>query len=124
MNANPKNKRLLLIVIFSGINFGIHSLLARQAVLNNRGISFGWDVNLAVIVTVWIILLFFLLKNWNLGVAMMIVGGLSNIIDRIIFGYVRDYWQIPGINLVNNVSDWLIGIGVLFFLLSIWMKRK
>jgi len=53
-----------------------------------------------------------------------LIGGLINIVDRLVFGYVRDYWNFGGA-LINNLNDWLIGVGVLLFLLEmIWKKQK
>ncbi len=39
-------------------------------------------------------------------------GALSNILDRIVFGGVRDWLSIPFTSLNNNVADWAIFIGL------------
>ena len=58
-------------------------------------------------------------RDWRL--LLIIVGGSLNFIERLIFGYVRDYWQIPGTNVYNNINDWIIFIGVGLYL---WKKLK
>lgn len=41
--------------------------------------------------------------------------------DRLFFGYVRDYWYFFGI--YNNLADWSIAIGVLLSIIEIYAKR-
>ena len=51
----------------------------------------------------------------------MSVGGWINLIDRLIFGYVRDYWTLGWV--YNNLADWLIQIGIIIFLSELWIKK-
>jgi lipoprotein signal peptidase len=113
-----------MVIILGCVELGIHSILSKQEIIKNLGVSFGWQVNVIVVVVFWVVLLIYLTKVWNWGLVMVAVGGLVNLADRLLLGYVRDYWKIPTINLVNNLNDWLVGVGVVFFLISIWWKKK
>jgi len=42
--------------------------------------------------------------------SLILAGGLSNLIDRIVWGGVRDWLPIPLTPLHNNLADWLIVI--------------
>lgn len=54
----------------------------------------------------------------------MISGGCVNLIDRIRYGGVCDYWKIWGINIYNNIADWLIFIGVVLLIINLIWKKK
>jgi lipoprotein signal peptidase len=60
-------------------------------------------------------------KNNLLGISLVMVGGWINLFDRIIFGYVRDYWQLGWV--YNNLADWIIQVGVIMFLSKLWIKK-
>jgi signal peptidase II len=66
---------------------------------------------LAFIVPKWGRLSFFMRLAWTL----VVVGALSNIADRLMFGYVRDFIQVGSGYL--NFADFyiLIGVGLLLF---------
>lgn len=40
--------------------------------------------------------------------ALFFSGALSNWLDRIFYGGVRDMWSVPFIGVQNNLADWLI----------------
>jgi lipoprotein signal peptidase len=92
-------------------------------VIFNYGISFGSVLPgiLVVSTAVWLVLAFltFKEKSWMLGLA--VLGGGLNLVERLMRGYVSDYWKIPFIPLYNNLNDWLIFIGVVMY---IWKKFK
>lgn len=44
-------------------------------------------------------------------------GGISNVIDRILFKGVRDWLPVPGFNLANNLGDWAISLALAAILL-------
>jgi len=92
----------------------------------NYNLAFGLPLpNVLIIILVAIILLFLcylwwqnliIQKNWNaLGVSLIIIGALSNLLDRLFFGYVIDYLNIF-IWPVFNLADTLIVIGVGIYL--------
>ena len=79
-----------------------------------------------IVLSIIFILLFlvFAIKKGR-GYWLIFIGGLLNLIDRIIFGYVRDYWNFLGVGLYNNINDWIIGVGVLICLIDLlWKKSK
>ena len=98
--------------------------------LENRGAAFGIFSNqrwLFIIATVLaIILLVYLVfvkkfqsKIFNISVALIIGGGVGNLIDRISLGYVVDYIQISFFPPVCNFADYCITAGTI--ILIIWL---
>lgn len=93
--------------------------------IKNLGVSFGFLVPslewisglLLVLLAVW----WWRSKNWTL--LLIIVGGGLNWWERWQWGYVTDYWKIPGINVYNNFNDWLIFIGVVLYGWQLWKKK-
>lgn len=115
---------LIIWILFFGLAFLGHNFIAeRNLIFENYGFSFSWNSSNIVILNIIFVLFlgFFFIrdKQWSLG--LILIGGIINLIDRWGLGYVRDYWSF-GI-VVNNLADWLIGIGVLLFLIGLW-KRK
>ena len=98
--------------------------------LENRGAAVGIFSNqrwLFIIATVLaIILLVYLVfvkkfqsKIFNISVALIIGGGVGNLIDRIFLGYVVDYIQISFFPPVCNFADYCITAGTI--ILIIWL---
>ena len=104
-------------------------------IYKNQGIVFGWGENLPL----WVLtiasligLAFFLWllmkeKEWlgRLGLVGVIAGGLSNLVSRVVFGFVTDFIKIsfwPAFNL----ADILIVVGVLLYGYSLFrhFQRK
>lgn len=98
-------------------------LLSTREIIRNYGISFGIAGCFFVFLNVIFVIL--LTKVWwesdFKGISLVLVGGWINLIDRIIFGYVRDYWQLGWI--YNNLADWMIQVGVIIFLSKIWIQK-
>lgn len=103
-----------------------HSFLSENNVLfKNYVLSFSLNSsNVLLLNIVFIFCLGFLFfKNRTRSLGLILIGGLVNLSDRLFLGYVRDYWTFG--SLVNNMADWLIGIGLLLFLIEIiWKKKK
>jgi len=123
-----KRKKKLNLVIFGGVftvvAFVVHSYLAKVLeVFPNPGISCGLNYNLllvaAFIALVTLTVLFW--RRGNLCLMVILIGGLINFIDRIIFGYVRDYWSFFWF--YNNLADWIIFFGVLCSTVMLWKKK-
>ena len=58
-------------------------------------------------------------------IALLSAGIAGNLHERIVFGYVRDYFQLPFIHFpIFNISDIFINIGVLALIVLILIKRK
>lgn len=94
----------------------------------NTGISFGIELpliewwSLGFIVTT---LILWAREKGAWGWVVMSLGGMLNLEERILRGGVRDYWQIPGTTIYNNLKDYLILAGAIqvvgFF---IWKIRQ
>ena len=86
----------------------------------NQGISFGWGEQWPLGITIsGLVLLYgglplFLTSTraHSVGSSMLLAGALSNLIDRVVWGAVRDWLPIPFTSLTNNLADWMIAIGV------------
>ena len=127
LNVVKKTNKLLLIGFLLVITFLIHNYLASFLVINkNFGISFGLNnVWLFIIYGLSLVIITFKsIKENSLGLMLLTIGGLVNLIDRLIFGYVRDYWNFLHLGVYNNLNDWLIGIAVLLLVREIWKKSK
>ncbi len=87
------------------------------------GVSFGlggdWVVGVNLVLLVW--LGYFAWRENSLGIWLILVGGGVNLIDRLIWGYVRDYWWLGPV--YNNIADWIISLGVGVFIWELWKKR-
>lgn len=97
----------------------------RDMVVMNRGgflgilPSFWW---LAGLLGVWFGLFLYWLKQLQgiqrFGMLLILAGGLGNLIDRVLFGSVRDFIYYPMFGFYGNVADILLVIGVLTCLVS------
>lgn len=120
-------KHSLTILVLVGVLFLVHNFLGGNLlVIKNYGISFGLNGIFWLFLNI-IFILFFLDLSFKKGGFFILIlsGGLVNFMDRIRWGYVRDYWNFLGMGLYNNINDWIIGIGVLFCLFNLlWKKSK
>lgn len=91
--------------------------------IRNSGISFGISIpGINLIATmVLVVVIYFFVKTRDWGLGLIALGGGLNLGERIISGFVTDYWKIPLVPLYNNVNDWLIVAGVIVFL---WNQRR
>ncbi len=90
--------------------------------VENRGVAFGMFKDMrwifvaltSVVILVFIVLL---IKNGNksklfsISAALIIGGGIGNLIDRVFLGYVIDYLQLSFFSPVCNFADYCISIG-------------
>ncbi|MFA7300890.1 MAG: signal peptidase II [Candidatus Shapirobacteria bacterium] len=91
--------------------------------MRNSGASFGIDffgLNILAIVLL-VVLLFIWRKDKSIGWLLIIIGGMFNLIERVVNGYVTDYLPIFGTNIYNNINDYLIFIGGI---MVVWKKLK
>lgn len=102
--------------------------LAPAQIQFNSGISFGWfainQVLLSIILVTIVVAVLAIgsRSRWIVQpyLAGVFLGGvLSNLLDRLIWGGVRDWLPIPVVNLRNNLADWSIVI-----VLSILVGRE
>jgi len=122
-----KKKKNLKVATILSIWFGgelVHCWLSsNRVVIKNYGISFGIGGWFFIVLNIIFVLLLTKIwwKNNSFAIGLVVAGGWINIIDRMFLGYVRDYWQIGWV--FNNLADWVIQVGVIIFLLEIWIKK-
>ena len=99
----------------------------------NSGIAWSIPIPYQILVPVSILLLclipFFIIKELNLkhvaaqaALALLIAGGLGNVYDRIVYGYVVDFISV-GMWPVFNFADSYLTIGI-FIILLFYAKIK
>lgn len=98
--------------------------------VENRGVAFGmfqgmqW-IFIAVTVIMLFLIIFYMFKKRPQGKlvyiasALIIGGGIGNLIDRIYYGFVIDYLSFSFFPPVCNFADYCITIGV--FLLAVYL---
>ena len=89
---------------------------------------FGFWLN-AVIFLIIFLLLYFFIRSWRdkeqlAGVCLfaIILGASSNLLDRLKYGYVIDYFDLKYFT-VFNLADAMIVIGVLLLLVASYKKE-
>jgi signal peptidase II len=87
--------------------------------LANRGATFGLHVPYIDIISliVLLILSFYAYRYPSCGLSLILLGGFSNVLDRLVYGYVIDYLHIPFLPIVGhtyfNLADVMIDVGVI-----------
>lgn len=89
----------------------------------NSGSSFGlfggfyWPLVIVPVIG-WLVLWLYRARRFitQLGLILIISAGLSNLADRLLFGSVRDFIHYPVINVVGNLADIFIVIGLIILL--------
>jgi lipoprotein signal peptidase len=88
----------------------------------NAGISFGLgqSLNQGVIMGITVGVLLAAALSFKLTwekhpviAGLFFGGGVSNLIDRVLVGAVRDWIPVPFLEVHNNLADWAIGVAVL-----------
>ena len=102
----------------------------------NTGASFGMLRNhtlfLTIITSVFVLVMLYVIvskrttsKLMNTALILITAGGIGNLYDRIVYGYVVDYFEFTFVNYaVFNFADVLINIGaVILFVYLIFIDR-
>lgn len=101
------------------------------AIVINRGVVFGWLTHpfvVVVLLVMGVLVLFRLLRSTKIafndrwGLALVAVGGLSNILDRLLYGGVIDYWPLFGWS-TFNLADVEILLGVVWLVWPVANKK-
>ena len=149
-----KNKKALLIIlgifiilldqitkaILIGRNITIIPNILNFTYTENTGVAFGiGSNNLLFIIIVNIILLGIIIKfikerkeqvNFSILISLILIlsGGIGNLIDRIVRGYVIDFIDVNLFNFPNfNIADISISVGIIsliFILCNSILKEK
>lgn len=153
-------KKILWIVVLLAIDLGLKQLFSNYYQLNevrvwipsilsigyirNYGAAFGIFQNggfiLLVVGIVAVFIMFYILFNKSIKkrkidyvvIVLLISGALGNVIDRIIFGYVIDFIQVPFLPVVGktvfNTADIWLNMGIVLYLFDtirdVFSKRK
>lgn len=95
------------------------------------GLGFDSVVNTNLVLIVATILILVLGTVWwerwrqpPLLWSLVVAGATSNVLDRLLFGGVRDWLTIPGIGIKNNIADWAIMVGLAGLLLVSFKKDQ
>lgn len=102
----------------------------------NEDFIFGLSVPFWLIVTVIVIVMVFMVflalhearfkRHPNTFFIMVVlVGAISNLIDRVAFGYVVDYVSIPKLTVFNIADAYIVvSVAILFILMSAQGRKK
>jgi lipoprotein signal peptidase len=125
VKKKEKLKKFLFFLGFLGVFFAIHNLMAINSslIVKNQGMSFGITVNLFLNLLLFLIFIVFSFCSKSFWLWILLLGAAGNLLDRLFFGYVRDYWPLPIIGVFNNINDYLITIGALMFIIDLWRKK-
>ena len=94
----------------------------------NKGIAFGLGqdvtaIAIAVLIVVFGLLIYEKQQLTKISLALIFAGGVSNLIDRIFVGCVRDFIKV-GFWPAFNLADSAITVGVLLFLLTLFKDKR
>jgi len=123
--------RLFATFILVGICVFFPEIFGLNNLGGNSGISFGIDLGIFNLVLSAVIITFILcslrkMNNWwdELGAIFILAGGLSNFIERVNLGYIRDYVNFFSL-WYFNIADLLIFIGACILISrSLWSPKK
>jgi signal peptidase II len=118
------------VIYFGGdflFGFGLHFE-------KNFGVAFGILINqiilLVLVALIILILISLALKAYSRkdfyeisGLSLIVIGAVSNLIDRLRYGFVIDYIDFPYFT-VFNLADFMITFGVVILLAAIFKKEK
>ena len=95
-------------------------------VVLNKGVSFGIFSNISyAFLLLFLGLLFFIFKKIQASphwVTFFLAASLSNVLDRVVFGGVRDFLPVPFLGVKNNIADWCIVLSL--FVIFLQMKKQ
>ena len=106
--------RLLFIFLIVLLDQGTKYFFGGQI---NLGVSFSFlQISPIILVAMQLVLLFLVARMMrsNICVGLILGGGISNLVDRVLFGGVRDWMTLPVLGLHNNLADWAIVLGLIW----------
>jgi lipoprotein signal peptidase len=90
-------------VVNTGISFGLFS---------SRGLS---SLAFVLIPLVLLVFLWKALKHHPIPLGLLMGGAISNVLDRVLNGGVRDWLIVPILGLRNNLADWAILVAIAWY---------
>ena len=91
--------------------------------VENRGVAFGMFENMrwifVALTSVIIVIIFKKIKSkmFLISSALIIGGGIGNLIDRVLYGYVIDYLQLSFFSPVCNFADYAVTVGTVLLVI-------
>lgn len=128
-------KYLIRINFQEGETLPIISDIFRLTYVRNRGAAFSIFENIEIVtilipIVIIALTMVFLIHYKNkiskamlISISLIISGGLSNLIDRIIFGYVTDMIDFRFFP-VFNIADIAVTIGCILIIISLFIPFK
>jgi signal peptidase II len=105
--------------------------------VQNQGAAFGILQNMQWLLAIVALVvcgigIYYLLNNKNnprlvrIAISLIIAGGLGNLIDRVVFGYVRDFFEFAFVRFyIFNVADIFVTVGAsLLIIYLVFLERK
>lgn len=86
----------------------------------NTGVSFSlFQFSPIVLVAIQLVLLVCAawMMHHDVSAGFILGGGISNMLDRVFYGGVRDWMILPILGLQNNLADWAIVGGLVCFVI-------
>lgn len=123
----------LAIVFVAILDFLLQTLFRSKNIgIPNRGVSFGLASGLGIListVTYGFFVVWYLFIKWTRNkdyffLFLLFLGGGVNIVCRLIWGSVWDYICFPFLPFCFNLSDVLISLGVVSYILGINGNRS
>lgn len=103
------------------------------SVVFNPGISFGFFsadhpfFSFLLIFCIAMVIVVLVQEHWHkhpVSTGLFIGGAISNLLDRISHGAVKDWLPIGPLPLKNNLADWAIFCAVILVLYTVWKEDK
>lgn len=105
----------------------IFVLRSDLTIFYNEKFAFSIDVPVTIIYVLYLVvfglIFYYLVSSWDklsmitrFGFGLIVAGGISNLLERIFFGYVTDYFFL--FNGVLNLADLYIFLGALLGIIS------
>ena len=112
--------------------------------VQNRGVSFSFladysdSIRIPLLVGVSLVatvaMIYYQSRYWDeldfytrSGLTCVIPGAAGNLIDRLFYGYVTDFFHFRWYEtsfFVNNIADCFISVGVVFFIIPLFYNKK
>jgi len=122
-------KRVGFGVLFFSFLYFLHDKISYGSeIYLNSGVSLGWEIPTYLLFLLFFIFLFFFIVRgyrspfW-LGFLGLLIGGGINLLDRVRFGAVRDYFYFLSL-FYNNLADWLIFLSAVMVLIVAKKNEK
>ncbi|MEX0895956.1 MAG: signal peptidase II [Patescibacteria group bacterium] len=128
MIRHPLQRFSAAVLVVIGIDQLTKTWIESRSVLIqlNEGVSFGmlqqYSAAMVILLTIIVLLgcsywVFAHHKRDYLLLGMFVGGGMSNLLDRVLVGGVRDWLPLPILGVRNNIADWAISLSVAVLLL-------